>query len=117
MNIVNGDILIAASNQIFRIIDVEPNLSPIFIDYIKAIAIINDKAEEVFLFKKDLDSYRNITEELKIINELYKRYYEEDYLIELDGKTIKLDVKSTLKKLEDLKSSFNIEGEIEVNVK
>jgi len=114
MNIENGDILIANNGQVFRILIDNTKLFQISDDYIEAIGIVEDKPQEVCLLRKNLDSYRNITKELKLINTVYKKYFNNDFLVELKGKTIKLDIESALKKLEELKSVFNKEKEIEI---
>lgn len=100
----NGDILIGNTGQVFIIINVNCYKN----NYIKALGLVDNNIKEVFLLIENLSLYKNITEELKLINNFYNKHFGNNYInLEINNKIIKLDLKSAISKLNELKEDFN----------
>jgi hypothetical protein len=115
MTIKVGDLLLN-NKQIFRVLGEEdkklwPGQLGIS-ECIKVVGIVDNLPTIVYLLKKELISYRNITEELKAINLMCKDILGEENLeslgIEKENRGLRIDLKAALKKFEELKIAFNI---------
>ncbi|MCK9440271.1 MAG: hypothetical protein M0Q13_02465, partial [Methanothrix sp.] len=105
-NINNSDILINNNGQIFQVIHRKDIIENYFI---RAITLINNEVKEVILLKDSLNSFRNITNELKLLFSYYKEYFDNNFIeLDMNSKKIKLDLSLALKKIEELKKDFNV---------
>ena len=102
----DGDILINNNGQIFQVIHRKDIIENYFI---RAITLINNEVKEVILLKDNLNSFRNITNELKLLFSYYKEYFDNNFIeLDMNSKKIKLDLSLALKKIEELKKDFNV---------
>lgn len=116
MDIKRGSVLVGDNGQLFRVIgETTKKLWPgqlNFSECIEVIGIVDGLPSVVYILKKDLRSYINVTEDIKNINLMYREMINEDdeeFLeIESENKKLRVDLGAAREKLEELKIAFGV---------